>query len=280
MTTSSEPIRVNSGFPARLMRRWASAWRRGARAVVTVAATLALLLGLGTASTLAVLNDPGQSELDTSSRPRKVEIEQRAARPLHRPPRSRPRSPAAPERTGCGRPPHGPRRLSVVRSPRAGRAVRRSSPDHRGCDEFSHQMYSAPELVQAYATLGQLSRRRACSPSARTARSTWRRSSSCVRSSDRDRMLVVVNVQAPRDWTDGVNPTLATFAEPLPQRRTREAGRPRSRRRWVNSRRTRSTLAVRSRASLLRRGARRAAASGRAAPLRTEDEYRYVDRPV
>ena len=197
-----QPIRVN-GFRA-TMRRWATPWRRGARAVVTVAATLALLLGLGTASTLAVLNDPGQSELQMQLAAAKVAIEERAAQAAA----EAAANPVQPEQIATGD------RITALGDSvmlAASPQLYEQFPGITVDATVSRSMDVAPELVQAYLSAGQL--RDVVVIALGTNGPIDRETLEEVRSIvGPDRMLVLVNVQAPRDWTDGVNQTLEAFA--------------------------------------------------------------------
>ena len=196
------PIRVN-GFRA-TMRRWATPWRRGGRAVVTVAATLALVLGLGTASTLAVLNDPGQSELEMQLAAAKVAIEERAAQAAA----EAAANPAQPTQIATGE------RITALGDSvllAASPQLHEQFPGIIVDATVSRQMDAAPELVQAYLSAGQLRDVvvLALGTNGPIDRETLEEVRSIV---GPDRMLVLVNVQAPRDWTEGVNQTLEAFA--------------------------------------------------------------------
>ncbi len=197
-----QPIRVN-GFRA-TMRRWATPWRRGGRAVVTVAATLALLLGLGTASTLAVLTDPGQSELEMQLAAAKIAIEERAAKAAA----EAAANPVQPEQIATGD------RITALGDSvmlAASPQLYEQFPGIVVDATVSRSMYAAPELVQAYLSADQL-RDVVLLALGTNGPIDWE-TLEVVRSIvGTDRMLVLVNVQAPRDWTAGVNQTLEAFA--------------------------------------------------------------------
>jgi peptidoglycan/LPS O-acetylase OafA/YrhL len=201
-----QPIRVH-GFRA-TMRRWATPWRRGGRAVVTVAATLALLLGLGTASTLAVLNDPGQSELELQLAEAKVAIEQRAAEAAAQAAADAAANPTAPEQLASGD------RITALGDSvmlAASPQLYEQFPGIIVDATVSRQMDAAPDLVQAYLSAGQLRDvvLLALGTNGPIDLGTLEQVRAIV---GPDRMLVLVNVQAPRDWTDGVNQTIEAFA--------------------------------------------------------------------
>ncbi len=201
-----QPIRTR-GFGATL-RRWATPWRRGARAVVTVTATLALVLGLGTASTLALLNDPGQSELELQLAAAKADIEQRAAEAA-----------AEAEAEAAAAPAAAPQLATGDRITALGDSVMLAASPQL-YEQFpgiivdatvSRSMYVAPELVESYLAAGQL-RDVVLLGLGTNGPIDWETLEQVRAIVGPDRELVLVNVQAPRDWTPGVNEALAAFA--------------------------------------------------------------------
>jgi len=75
----------------------------------------------------------------------------------------------------------------------------------------SRQMHSAPEVVQAYLDAGQL-RDVVLLALGTNGPIEWETLETVRSIAGPDRDIVLVTVQAPRDWTDGVNQVLTTFA--------------------------------------------------------------------
>ena len=269
-----QPIRVN-GFRA-TMRRWATPWRRGARAVVTVVATLALLLGLGTASTLAVLNDPGQSELESQLAAAKVAIEERAAEAAAEAAADAAANPAEPAQIATGD------RITALGDSvmlAASPQLYEQFPGIVVDATVSRSMYVAPELVQSYLDSGQLREvvLLALGTNGPIDLETLEHVRSIV---GQDRMLVLVNVQAPRDWTDGVNQTLAAFAgryRNVELANWQAAIAPSVGELADDQIHPGGPITGGIYCDAVRDALQRLA---ELPPLRTEDEYRYVDRPV
>jgi peptidoglycan/LPS O-acetylase OafA/YrhL len=265
-----QPIRVN-GFRATL-RRWATPWRRGARAVVTVAATLALLLGLGTASTLAVMNDPGQSELEMQLAAAKAAIEERAAQAAA----EAAANPAEPEQIATGD------RITALGDSvmlAASPQLHEQFPGIVVDATVSRQMHSAPELVQAYLDAGQL--REVVLLALGTngpIDSTTLDEVRAIIGPERD--LVLVTVQAPRDWTDGVNQALTAYAgryRNVELANWQAAIAPSVGQLAEDQIHPGGPITGGIYCDAVRDALQRLA---ELPPLRTEDEYRYVDRPV
>jgi peptidoglycan/LPS O-acetylase OafA/YrhL len=269
-----QPIR-SDGFGATLAR-WATPWRRGARAMATAAAAFALLLGLGTASTLALLNDPGQSELELQLAAAKIAIAERAAEAA-----AGNGAQDAAEPTEAPQPATGDRITALGDSVMlaASPQLYEQFPGIIVDATVSRSMYVAPDLVQSYAETGQL-REVLLLGLGTNGPIEWETLEQVRAIAGPDRDIVLVNVQAPRDWTPGVNETLAAFAGhyrnvELANWQAAIApaiGELASDQIHPGGPITGGIYADATRDALQRLAER--------PPLRTEDEFRYVDMPV
>jgi hypothetical protein len=266
-----QPIRLH-GFGA-TMRRWATPWRRGARSVVTVVATLALLLGLGTATTLAVLSDPGQSELEIQLAAAKVAIEERAAQAAaaaaEAAPAEAPQLASGDRITGLGD------SVMLAASPQ----LYEQFPGIVVDATVSRSMYVAPELVQAYLSAGEL-REVVLLGLGTNGPIDWETLEEVRAMIGEDRVLVLVNVQAPRDWTSGVNDILAAFAgryRNVELANWQAAIAPSLGELADDQIHPGGPITGGIYCDAVRDALQRLA---ELPPLRTEDEFRYVDRPV
>jgi peptidoglycan/LPS O-acetylase OafA/YrhL len=268
-----QPIRVH-GFGATIAR-WATPWRRGARAVVTVSATLALLLGLGTATTLAVLNDPGQSELEQQLAAAKAAIEERASEAAEAAAEAE-ANPAEPPPLTTGD------RITALGDSVMLAASPQLSEQFPGIivdATVSRQMFAAPELVQAYLNAGQL-REVVVLALGTNGPIEWDTLEQVRTIVGPDRDIVLVTVQAPRDWTDGVNQVLTAFAGRYRNVELANwqaaiapaVGELASDQIHPGGPITGGIYAAAVRDALQRLAER--------PPVRTEDEFRYVDMPV
>ena len=193
-----DPIR-RDGFRASLARfvGWARSARRTALAGF---AAVALLVGLGTGGTLGVLADPGLGQTQ-----QQIEAGQQAVDEAER---SDPTpTAAAPE------PVTGDQMVAVGDSVTLAAAteLQANFPGIRIDAAVSRQMTSAPEIIRALKDSGAM--RPVLVLALGTNGPIDRETLEEVRAMlDPDQQIIVVNVQAPRGWTPGVNQTLSSFA--------------------------------------------------------------------
>jgi peptidoglycan/LPS O-acetylase OafA/YrhL len=196
-----QPVR-RRGFRATLAR-WATPWRHGVRTVVAVVASLALVLGLGTASALALVSDPGETELEQQLAAAQARIAAaNAAKPQ---PLTEEAAPALPS---------GDRILAIGDSVMlaASPQLQEQFPGIWIDATVSRSMFVAPDLVQSIVDSGGM--RDVLVIGLGTNGPVDEQSLEAVRAIvGPDIEIVLVNVQAPRDWTEGVNAELSSFAQ-------------------------------------------------------------------
>jgi hypothetical protein len=196
-----QPIR-REGFRA-AWAGWLGAWRRGWMPATAAAASAMLLVAGGTLTGLAVASDPGKSALE-------FELEA-AAQAL----REAAEHPPAPEPTDDPSAiPGGDQILAIGDSVllAASPTVQATLPGIAIDAIVSRQMKDAPAVLQAYVDSDQLR------PILVLALGTngWIEADTLevVRSIvGPETLIVVVNIQAPRDWEPSVNEILARFAQ-------------------------------------------------------------------
>jgi hypothetical protein len=195
-----QPIR-KLGFRA-VFAAWASPWRRGARGVVATMTTLALVFGLGTASALAMAADPGKTELQQQLEAAQARIE---AANAAKPPvvAAEPPKPASGDLiTAVGD------SVMLAASPQ----LQERFPGITIDATVSRSMYVAPDVVQSIVAAGGM--REVLLLALGTNGPIDEASLDAVRTIVGPNVqIVLVNVQAPRDWTAGVNTELAAYAQ-------------------------------------------------------------------
>ncbi|WP_394770970.1 acyltransferase family protein [Lacisediminihabitans sp.] len=198
------PIRLN-GFRASF-RAWTSGWRASApRLVAFLAAVVIALVAVG-ASVAAIASDPGKSSSQAA-----VEQGERSI-DTHRPPDGG-GAPATPSRTPAALP-GGDQITAIGDSVMLASAPELQStfPGIQIDAVVSRQLSSVPSILQGMVAAGTL--RPTVLIGLGTNGPIDRSTLDEVRSiagSAHD--IVMINVQAPRGWTDGVNSTLTRFAQ-------------------------------------------------------------------
>ncbi len=196
-----QPIR-RDGFRA-TFARWAEPWRRGARAVFASIAAVLLLLGLGSATTLALVADPGATELELQLAAAEARIDEANAA-----------KPDPVEQTEVQALPTGDRITAIGDSVMlaASQQLQERFPGIWIDATVSRSMYVAPEVIQATVDAGLM--RDVLVLGLGTNGPIEEESLDAVRAIvGPDVQIVLVNVQAPRDWTNGVNAELAAYAQ-------------------------------------------------------------------
>lgn len=190
-----EPIRV-SGFRA-TAARWLGAWRRGRRPLAAAVASIALVTGAGVLTGVAIASDPGQSELQMA-----IEAGQQAIDDAKVPAHAPTRLPGGNQITAIGD--------SVMLA--AAPTVQADFPGILIDAVVSRQMRDAPAALQAIIDAGDL--RPILVIGLGTNGSIGADTLETIQSMvDSKTEIVVVNVQAPRDWVPDVNTILARFAQ-------------------------------------------------------------------
>ncbi len=174
----------------------------GVPGLVATMATLALVFGLGTASALAVVSDPGKTELEQQLQAAQARIDAVS----HLKPQKTIKEVTAPAT--------GDRIIAVgdsvmlAASPQLAERFPGISIDA----DVSRSMYVAADIVQAIVDAGAM--RDVLVLGLGTNGPIEESSLDAVRTiAGPDVQIVLVNVQAPRDWTDGVNAELASYAQ-------------------------------------------------------------------
>jgi peptidoglycan/LPS O-acetylase OafA/YrhL len=200
-----QPIRRN-GFRASL-KTWTTGWGTPARRLAAGTLTVAVVLGLGTASVAAALNDPGKTDAQAI-----IEAGQASLTPPPPPP---PVGPVAGgEETEPAPLPGGDQITAIGDSVMlaSARALQEEFPGIRIDAVVSRQLSQAPAIVRALAAKDAL--RPTLLLGLGTNGPIDRKALEEIRTAaGPDHQIVVVNVQAPRGWTPGVNRTLSIFAQ-------------------------------------------------------------------
>lgn len=195
-----QPIR-RDGFKA-TFARWLMPWRRGVRAAAVGVTSAVLVLCLGAASAVALVSDPGRSELELLLAEAQAKVDAaNAAKP-------------APEAAPAIELPTGDRITAIGDSVMLAAAPQLQE-RFPGIDidaAVSRSMYVAPGMVQALMDAGAL-RDVVVVALGTNGPIEWDTLEEVRALIGPDRQLVLVNVQAPRYWTDGVNAELNAFAQ-------------------------------------------------------------------
>jgi peptidoglycan/LPS O-acetylase OafA/YrhL len=195
------PIRLN-GLRSTL-RAWTSGWRASAPRLVATLAAVAITLGAVGASVAAIASDPGKTSSQAAVEHGEQSIDTTPGKPGEPTPGHTPAAlPGGDQITAIGD------SVMLASAPE----LQSTFPGIQIDAVVSRQLASVPFLLRQMAAAGTL--RPTVVIGLGTNGPIDRSTLDEVRDIAGDRHeIVVINVHAPRDWTDGVNSTLARFAQ-------------------------------------------------------------------